>query len=141
MSLRYEYGNILSSNCTYVCCSVGLNPDNLTTHTMRVRHKYPQAFFNYKSRLKEFEEYPDTWNMGSILITDIDKYHKIIMMFAAGSYEALWDALHEIRENVPVGSRIGFEYYEDKELNFDIVRTLIREVLADTHDVEIFRFN
>lgn len=131
-------GNLLDSNCDYICHQVNCQGKMNSGMAKSIREKWPVVYNNYIIKCNQAEEdavtlyggyeiAPSGGDMliGNIQIIDIYEYNVmpefkqyLINMFAQQyygydgrrytSYDAFWSCLEKIREEVPEGSSIAF---------------------------------
>ena len=138
MSMHHVIGNLLESDCDYICHQVNCQGKMNSGIAKSIRDKWPIVYNNYMTKYNETEKYllaacggfevcPD---VSEVLLGDIqlvglwDNYHatdfhqSVINMFAQQhfgydgrrytSYDAFWSCLGKIKDIVPAGKKIGF---------------------------------
>ena len=133
-------GNLLDSNCDYICHQVNCQGKMNSGIAKSIREKWPVVYNNYIIKCNQAEEDAVTLYggyemapcgsdmlLGDIQIIDIYEYNVmpefkqyVINMFAQQyygydgrrytSYDAFWSCLGKIKEEVPKGSSIAFPY-------------------------------
>jgi O-acetyl-ADP-ribose deacetylase (regulator of RNase III) len=136
--MHHVIGNLLESDCDYICHQVNCQGKMNSGIAKSIRDKWPIVYNNYMTKYNETEKYllaacgrfevcPD---VSEVLLGDIqlvclwDNYHatdfhqSVINMFAQQhfgydgrrytSYDAFWSCLGKIKDIVPVGKKIGF---------------------------------
>lgn len=159
MSVEHYYGDLLETDCDYICHQVNCQGVMASGIAKSIREKWPIVFEKYKMFLdnpfwgagtgcNEFEP------LGQIQYVDIDDNQTIINIFTQRSYgydhqrytsyDAFINALYKIRDGIPKGSKIGFPYgigCVRGGANWNIIETMISEVLGKNYQVEIWRFD
>ena len=138
MSMHHEIGDLLESDCDYICHQVNCQGKMNSGIAKSIREKWPIVYKNYMSKydavsdlaIKTYGGYEQGLDASEILLGDIqivglwDNYHttdchqSVINMFAQQhygydgrrytSYDAFWNCLNLIKKTVPKGSKIGF---------------------------------
>lgn len=138
MSMHHVIGNLLESDCDYICHQVNCQGKMNSGIAKSIRDKWPIVYNNYMTKYNETEKYllaacnghkvcPD---VSEVLLGDIqlvglwdnyyatDFHQSVINMFAQQhfgydgrrytSYDAFWSCLGKIKGIVPKGKKIGF---------------------------------
>lgn len=136
MSMHYIIGDLLTSDCDYICHQVNCQGRMGSGIAKQIREKWPIVYKSYMSKYDAISglaiktgEYERDLNVSEILLGDIqivnintpgadERAQQVINMFAQQhygydgkrytSYDAFWSCLGKIREAVPAGSKIGF---------------------------------
>ena len=149
--VEYKIGNILESDCNYICHQVNCKGAMGTGIAGQIRHKYPKVYIEYMEKCKAATAYPSHWFLGEIQIVELGKYHNVINMFSQDTYgeigrhtnyEAFMECLLKIKEEVPVESSIAFPYKIGCGLgggNWEIIQAMIEQVFADRDKVYIYK--
>ena len=136
--VQFVKGNLLESNCDYICHQVNCQGKMNSGIAKQIREKWPVVYKNYMSKydavsdlaIKTYGGYENGLDVSEILLGDIqivglwDNYHttdrhqSVINMFAQQhygydgrrytSYDAFWNCLNLIKQTVPKGKTIGF---------------------------------
>ena len=162
MSFEIKNGDLLSSECDYICHQVNCMGKMNSGIAKQIREKWPIVFQNYmaKCNFNHSSGYirPEEL-LGDIQFVPLyEDYHKdikrqqVINMFSQygygydglryTSYDAFWTCLKAIKKNIPKGVKIGFPYHigcDRGGANWRIIETMIREVLEDEYIVEIWK--
>lgn len=161
MSIQYIKGNLLESNCDYICHQVNCQGAMNSGIAKSIRTKWPSVFEEYYKWYKEKNPFVYGKNencnntmLGNILIVPINEMTSVINMASQNeygydgkrytSYDAFWNCLHLIRNTIPKGSKIGFPCKIGScrgGANWIIIRTMIEEVLSYDFDVYIYEYN
>lgn len=151
-------GNLLDSNCDYICHQVNCQGKMNSGVAKSIREKWPIVYKNYM-------EYYNTLNgvssalLGDIQIIDIYEYNVmpefkqyVINMFSQEhygydgrrytSYDAFWSCLGKIKEEVPKGSSIAFPYNIGccrGGANWEVICSMIVAVLNEDYDIYFYK--
>ena len=143
-------GNLLASSCDYICHQVNCQGIMGAGVAKQIKDLWPNAYEEYKKFCETM-----IWNkqvpLGQALISETsDTATKIAHFFAQEhygrggrytSYDAFWSCLHQLRlilkpgETVAMPKRIGCGL---GGANWQVIRTMIEEVLGDEFDVYIY---
>ena len=143
-------GNLLASSCDYICHQVNCQGVMGAGVAKQIKDLWPRAYEEYKKFCETM-----IWNkqvpLGQALISETpDTAIKIAHLFAQEhygrggrytSYDAFWQCLHQLRlilkpgETVAMPKRIGCGL---GGANWQVIRTMIEEVLGDEFDVYIY---
>lgn len=153
-------GNLLESNCDYICHQVNCMGRMRSGIAKQIREKWPVVYQNYMAKCNfDYKDYlrPELL-LGDIQIVglweDFEKetnHQSVINMFSQynygydgkryTSYDAFWGCLGLIKEAIPKGRKIGFPYGIGCGLggaNWEVIYTMIKEVLGKDYDVYIY---
>lgn len=151
MSFEYKKGNLLTSNCEYICHQVNCQGVMGSGIAKQIRETYPYVYTQYlalkdKMSLKLMLGYIQ---IVPITATDCSKH--IINMFAQEyygydkkqytSYDAFYNCLVKIKRWVPKGATIGFPYRIGSDrggANWDVIESMIKSLLEEDYTVEIY---
>lgn len=164
MSIQIIKGNLLESDVNYICHQVNCQGKMNSGIAKSIREKWPKAYDEYinwyqewqvkEAELSSFECSPSASEMmlGEICLVNIAENKNIIHMASQEfygydkrrytSYDAFWNCLHEIKQEIPRGSKIGFPYgigCVRGGANWNIIYTMIKEVLAQNFEVYIYK--
>lgn len=153
-----KVGNLLDSDCEYICHQVNCQGKMGSGIAGQIKERWPAVYTDYRN----FYSYqslkgPNSELLGSVIATSIpneDWPDKVVLSLFAQenygydgrrytSYDAFWNCLHEIKEAVPKGSTIGFPEKIGCGLggaNWRIIYNMIHEVLAEDYDVFIYKY-
>ena len=158
-------GNLLDSDCDYICHQVNCQGRMGSGIAKTIREKWPVVYTEYINKYKEtqdqvlrdcgsFEFMPDTSEvlLGQIQLIDVSEKQRVINMFAQQfygydgkrytSYDAFWGCLGLIKQTVPKGSSIGFPYKIGCGLggaNWRVIHAMIEDALDEDYDVRIYK--
>lgn len=148
MAIYPQVGNLLESDCDYICHQVNCMGKMGSGIAKQIREKWPIVYVDYLEKCNK--EIPDFLFTG-IQIVPIEENKNVINMFSQfgygydnkryTSYDAFWQCLGKIKDAIPKGSKIGFPAYIGCGLggaNWEIIRTMIEEVLSEEYEVYIY---
>ena len=166
MSIQYFDGDLLESGCDFICHQVNCKGVMGSGIAKSIKDKWPVVYEEYRDwyiscdawahahRNDECQYQPADVMLGNIQIINVNYKQKIVNMAGQNdfgyegkrytSYDAFWSCLGEIKKAIPEGSRIGFPYgigCVRGGANWNIIETMIKEVLEDKYQVEIWRFD
>ena len=142
-------GNLLESNCDYICHQVNCQGKMNSGIAKAIREKWIEVYHLYMER---FRLNKSTTFLGTIQdIQTFDGPH-VINMFAQQhygydgrrytSYDAFWSCLGKIREEVPKGSSIAFPDHIGScrgGANWNVIKTMIAEALGNDYEIYIYK--
>lgn len=160
----YRVGNLLDSNCDYICHQVNCQGRMASGIAKQIRDRWPEVYNAYISAYKDreneilhncgsFEHMPDVSEtlLGYLQKVPVNEKQVVINMFAQQyygydgkrytSYDAFWACLGGIRDSVPKGSKIGFPYKIGCGLggaNWNVIEAMIFEVLDEDYEIYIY---
>jgi O-acetyl-ADP-ribose deacetylase (regulator of RNase III) len=141
--VKYVKGNLLDSNCDYICHQVNCQGVMGSGIAKQIRERWPEVYDIYR-------ELCDTYQSGD-LIGGIQVAGHVVNIFSQDnfgydgrrytSYDAFVEALLKFRTTIPSGSTIGFPKNIGCGLgggNWKIISTMIEEILGGYYDVYIY---
>jgi O-acetyl-ADP-ribose deacetylase (regulator of RNase III) len=158
-------GNLLDTNCQFICHQVNCQGKMNSGVAKAIREKWPKVYKNYKEwhknwNLIAFNELGNDYSSSELMLGHIqivalyDNYddtqnHQYVINMAAQqfygydnkkytSYDAFWSCLEKIKKAVPIGNTIAFPKNIGScrgGANWNIIRTMIAEAL---HDYEVY---
>ena len=147
MSMHHVIGNLLESDCDYICHQVNCQGRMASGIAKSIREKWPEVYEAYMNWYKTNGH--TIYN--NILIVPVENNQNIINMASQynygydgkryTSYDAFWECLNRIAETCPKGSKIGFPMKIGCGLggaNWNIIQFMIHEVLAQDFEVYIY---
>jgi O-acetyl-ADP-ribose deacetylase (regulator of RNase III) len=157
--IHYVKGNLLDSNCDYICHQVNCQGVMGSGIARQIRERWPRVYTGYV-RFCEREEKGDSESLlGRVFFTNgtfTQEEHSgktVANMFSQSnygydgarytSYSAFRDCLIVIRNRVPTNKTIGFPKNIGCGLgggNWNIVRALIEEILGKDYEVYIYEY-
>ena len=157
MPVYPQVGNLLESDCDYICHQVNCQGKMNSGIAKSIREKWPVVYNNY------MEKYNIVNGVSGALLGDIqivglwddfyatDFHQSVINMFSQEhygydgrrytSYDAFWNCLHLIKKTVPKRSKIGFPGYIGcvrGGANWNVIYEMISEVLGQDYEVYIY---
>lgn len=165
MSIHFVKGNLLDAKLDYYCHQVNCQGRMNSGIAKAIKERWPMVYDEYVQKYQDREDeilrelgghevMPSVSGtlLGEIQLVRVDVGKTVINMFAQEhygydgrrytSYAGFWSCLCEIREVVPVGSKIGFPDHVGCGLggaNWEVIRTMIREALSKDYDVYIYK--
>ena len=158
--IYWKKGNLLESNCDYICQQVNCMGKMNSGIAKQIREKWPIVYQNYMAKCNF--SHPSGYIRPELLLGDIQivglwddynetKFHQsVINMYSQlnygydgrryTSYDAFWNCVNLIKQSVPTDKKIGFPYNIGCGLggaNWNVILTMIDTVLAD-YTVEIY---
>lgn len=147
-------GNLLDSNCDYICHQVNCRGRMRSGIAKQIRERFPNVYEEYiwrYNRALEINLNPDKF-LGSTDIIRIPNDHRhIVNMYSQRSYgydrkcytsyKAFEFILRQLKENVPAECTIGFPKNIGCGLgggNWKVISGLIETILGDSHEVYIY---
>ena len=148
MSFNYKSGNLLESDCDYICQQVNCQGRMASGIAKQIRTKWPIVYTSYAKKCSDTS--PELI-LGDIQVVNLPTNQYMINMFSQlgygydgmryTSYDAFWNCLNLIKEIVPKGRKIGFPYRIGCGLggaNWPVIETMIEQVLNKDYDVWIY---
>lgn len=145
--VHYVKGDLLKSDCNYICHQVNCQGRMGSGIAKQLREKWLAVYEIYMNVVK-----PEM--LGHIQFAFIQgniPIQCVVHMFAQEyygydgrrytSYDAFWSCLGEIKEKVPKGRKVGFPKGIGCGLggaNWEIIRTMIEEALGEEYEVYIY---
>lgn len=155
--IHYVKGNLLDSNCDYICHQVNCQGVMGSGIAKQIRERWPEVYDKYR---KEHEFWTQKIGrtrspLGNIDIVRINNSNqRVINMYAQSnhgydgkrytSYDAFELALNLIRSYIPGDVKIGFPKNIGCGLgggNWKIVSTMIEEILGNDYEVYIYEWD
>lgn len=148
--VNYVKGNLLDSNCDYICHQVNCQGVMGSGIAKQIRERWPEVYRSYRAFYEDSIECCINM-LGRIDIADTIDGHSVINMFTQQfcgydgkrytSYDAFVTALETIRYRIPIGYTIGFPKGIGCGLgggNWKVISALIEEILGKYYDVFIY---
>lgn len=149
MSVTHFDGDLLESGCDFICHQVNCQGVMGSGIAKSIKEKWPEVYNIYKHHCLHTDDL-----LGTVQVYELRNKQTIINMFAQDkygyngtrytSYDAFYNCLCELILHIPKGSRIGFPYgigCVRGGANWNIIETMIKEVLGKNYQVEIWRFD
>ena len=159
--VQFVKGNLLESNCDYICHQVNCQGKMNSGIAKQIREKWPIVFQNYMAKCNF--SHPSGYIRPELLLGDIqvvglwedyyatDFHQSVINMFSQEhygydgrrytSYDAFWNCLNLIKQTVPKGKTIGFPKKigcDRGGANWPVILEMITEVLGVEYKVFIY---
>lgn len=152
MSINWRNGDLLNSDCEYICHQVNCQGVMGSGIAKQIKEKWPDVYEVYKSwHAYHFNRGGVKNLLGQIQIVPIGE-NAVINMFSQEffgrdsrqytSYDAFWHCLEEIKTSIPKYSSIAFPYGIGCGLggaNWKVIEIMISVALGDYYDVYIYR--
>lgn len=149
--VNYVKGNLLDSNCDYICHQVNCQGVMRSGIAKQIRERWPEVYESYFKMCKGCRELGVN-PLGMLDLVRIDGSTKyVINMFSQDtygydggrytSYDAFADCLYEILDKVPIGATIGFPKNIGCGLgggNWLIISQMIIAILGLKYDIYIY---
>lgn len=163
--VQYKIGNLLDAPVDYICQQVNCQGRMSSGIAKQIKERWPIVYKSYMSGYKDMEDkinknygnFENPLDVSEILLghlqqVKVSNTQTVINMFSQQyygydgkrytSYDAFWTCLEGIKLTVPKGSKIGFPYRIGCGLggaNWQVISTMIEEVLSMDFDVYIYR--
>lgn len=149
MGIHYVTGDLLTSDCKYICHQVNCQKKMGSGIAKQIREKWKAVYDVYM-----LEASPDKLgHIQKVYIQDpIVGIRGVINMFAQEyygydgkrytSYDAFWSCLGEIKSQLTKGLSIGFPDHIGCGLggaNWEVIKKMIEEVLGEDYEVYIYK--
>lgn len=154
--VNYVKGNLLDSNCDYICHQVNCQGVMNSGIARQIRERWPEVYYSYKDTYDSYYIHKGiTKLLGSVDIAMITcSTQTVLNMFAQNtcgydgarytSYDAFSNCLNEIRSIVPKDKTIGFPKGIGCGLgggDWRVISALIEEILGEDFDVYIYEWD
>ena len=158
--IYWKKGNLLESDCDYICQQVNCMGKMNSGIAKQIREKWPVVYQNYMAKCNF--SHPSGYIRPELLLGDIQivglwddynetKFHQsVINMYSQlnygydgrryTSYDAFWNCVNLIKQSVPTDKKISFPYNIGCGLggaNWNVILAMIDTVLTD-YTVEIY---
>ena len=162
--IYYINGDLLNTQCQYICHQVNCQGKMNSGVAKAVRDKWPVVYeeycdwhtsydaWAYAHQNQEYTYSAADAMLGHIQIVKVNNNQNVVNMAAQAcfgydgkrytSYDAFWLCLGEIREMVPKGSSVAFPYKIGcvrGGANWTIIETMIKEALEKDYDIFIYK--
>lgn len=148
--ITYIKGDLLDSNCDYICHQVNCQGIMGGGIAKQIREKWPEVYEQYLEFYNRWQD-PDN-QLGEIDIVELNESRRrVINMYAQDSYgrdgyrytsyDAFACALESIRQSTTYNDSIGFPKNIGCGLgggNWKVISALIEDILGDCRDVYIY---
>ena len=150
--VNYVKGNLLDSNCDYICHQVNCQGVMNSGIARQIRERWPEVYEGYKQFCNHVH------NNGGILLGKVficrgGLFRSVVNMFSQDmfgydgsrftSYDAFAHCLETMKNHIPVGSTIGFPKNIGCGLgggNWKVISALIEEILSEEYEVYIYEY-
>ena len=152
--VHYVKGNLLDSNCDYICHQVNCQGAMNSGIAKQIRERWPEVYESYRSSYEYYirRGFPPENILGNVAAIRVDKRcGYVVNMYAQAtygydgmrytSYDAFANCLNQLSSIVPVGKAIAFP----KNIgccrgggNWKVISALIEEILGEEYDVYIY---
>lgn len=143
-------GNLLDTNCQYICHQVNCQGKMNSGVAKAIRDKWPEVYTQYLKKYVDADGYADEL-LGEVQHVPISDIQCVINMFAQEnygydgrrytSYDAFWSCVNRIAVTVPKNSSIAFPGRIGcvrGGANWDVIKNMIEVVLGKDYDVFIY---
>lgn len=134
--INYIKGNLLDSNCNFICHQVNCQGKMGSGVAKQIRDRWPEVYTNYMDKYAEAKVWaefcsndckqvtPGNYLLGKVQILYIEDANIprqcVVNMFSQEnygydgarytSYDAFWDCLKNLKDQIPKGATIAFPY-------------------------------
>lgn len=150
--LHYVKGNLLDSDCDYICHQVNCQGVMGSGVAKQIRERWPEVYWCYRDACENLHGRDRIRLLGHVDIARIGNGRRAVLnMFAQNncgydgarytSYDAFATCLAEIIDIVPLGKTIGFPKNIGCGLgggNWKVISALIEEILGEEYEVYIY---
>ena len=147
--IHYVIGDLLKSDCKFICHQVNCQKRMGSGIAKQIRKKW-QAVYDMYMKVSEPNQ---LGHIQRVYIQDSTVGIRcVVNMFAQESfgydgrrytsYDAFWSCLGEIKDQIQKGNKIGFPDHIGCGLggaNWEVIRTMIEEVLGEDYEVYIYK--
>ena len=151
--VKYVKGNLLDSNCDYICHQVNCQGVMGSGIARQIRERWPEVYESYRDFYEECV-YRNRGLLGKIDLAPIyNSDQTVINMFCQDkcgydgarytSYDAFATALYNITYQIDTGYKIGFPKNIGCGLgggNWKVISALIEEILGQDYEVYIYEY-
>lgn len=146
--IHHVKGNLLDSNCDYICHQVNCRGVMGSGIAKQIRDRWPEVFISYYTYCSRHNHDPQLMlgNIWGVQVTTNCVNRWVVNMFAQDnygyngsrftSYDAFAKCLESMRDRLPKDKTIGFPKGIGCGLgggDWDIILRMIETVLGDTH--------
>ena len=148
-------GNLLDSNCDYICHQVNCQGVMGSGIAKQIRERWPDVFVSYYTYCSRYDRDPNLLlgNIWGVQVTTNYVNRWVVNMFAQGSYgydgsrftsyDAFAKCLEAMRDRLPKDKTIGFPKNIGCGLgggNWKVIAALIEEILGKDYEVYIYEY-
>ena len=154
MSIQVIKGDLLKSDVDYICHQVNCQGKMNSGIAKSIREKWPKVYYTYIQTHSDFSlssilKLQDLLGYNEIISIGVQSVVNMYAQFNYGydgkrytSYDAFWCCLHDLKQSIPKGSKIGFPYKIGcvrGGANWNIIYEMIKEVLSEDFEVYIYK--
>lgn len=152
--VNYVKGNLLDSECDYICHQVNCWGTMRSGIAKQIRERWPVVYEVYRANYERHDQIgiPATELLGDVdMVWVQDREGFVFNMYSQASYgydgkrytsyDAFVSCLEQIEARVPAGSSIGFPKNIGCGLgggNWRVISALIEEILGKSYEVYIY---
>ena len=150
MSMHHIIGNLLDTNCQYICHQVNCQGKMNSGVAKIIRDKWPEVYTQYLKKYIDADGYADEL-LGEVQYVPVSNLKCVINMFAQEnygydghrytSYDAFWNCVNHIAVTIPKGSSIAFPGRIGcvrGGANWDVIKNMIEVVLGKDYDIYFY---
>ena len=148
--VHYVKGNLLNSDCHFICHQVNCQGKMNSGIAKSIREKYPKAYIDYMLWYQKEHSYRMFNHICVAPAVDKTTIIHMASQYDYGydgkrytSYDAFWLCLGEIRQMVRKGDTIAFPHKIGccrGGANWEVIRTMIKEALGYDYEVYIYEY-
>lgn len=154
--VKYVKGNLLDSNCDYICHQVNCRGRMGSGIAKQIRERFPEVYDHYRTRYEhaiQIRLNPDKMLGSSDIVRRKDGKGYIVNMYSQRSYgydgkrytsyKAFTFILEQLKKEIPTECTIGFPKNIGCGLgggDWKVISNLIETILGDSHNVYIYDF-
>lgn len=154
--VKYLKGNLLDSNCDYICHQVNCRGRMGSGIAKQIRERFPEVYKEYRERYEHALKIglePDKMLGSSDIVKLKDDNRHVVNMYSQRgygydgkrytSYKAFEFILQQLKKEIPTECVIGFPKNIGCGLgggDWKVISGLIEETLGDSHEVYIYEY-
>lgn len=155
--VKYVKGDLLDSNCDYICHQVNCRGRMGSGIAKQIRERFPEVYKHYRDRYEDalrISLNPDKMLGSSDIVKLCDDNRHIINMYSQRSYgydgkrytsyKAFEFILRQLKKELPTNCTIGFPKNIGCGLgggNWKVISALIEEILGEDYEVYIYEYD
>lgn len=151
--VKYIKGNLLDSDCDYICHQVNCQGVMGSGIAKQIRERWPEVYERYRECYEQSNN--PYYQLGSVDVVKLNNdIRSVINIYSQSdygydggrytSYDAFSDALYFIKLKVHENNTIGFPKNIGCGLgggNWKVISALIEEILGEDFDVYIYEYD
>ena len=151
--VKYVKGNLLDSDCDYICHQVNCQGVMGSGIAKQIRERWSEVYDDYRSFCEGFE-WPD-YILGHVCLSPIENStQQVANMFSQEkfgydghrytSYDAFDECLRRLASYAEPGNKIGFPKNIGCGLgggNWNVISALIEEIMGKDYEVYIYEYD